>query len=105
MAGMIPFQYAGFWDVPRYILLRYCEQTLLLESPFDDDLDEYPSAYSVYQVHCMASGVDLSRDWALLDRAQLRFVGEIPISAVEFDPTKRQALDSACLKDLLIQKC
>lgn len=100
MAEMIPFQYGGFWDVPRYILLRLREQTLLLESPFDEDLDEYPDAYSVYQVPDAISELDLSRDWALLDRTQLRFIGEIPISAVEFDPTKRKTLDPTCLEGL-----
>jgi hypothetical protein len=100
MAEMIPFRYAGFWDVSRYILLRHREQTLLLESPFDDDLDEYPDAYSVYHVPGAISELVLGGNWALLDRAQLRFVGEVPINAVAFDSTKRRTLDPACLDGL-----
>src|SRR5215469_9430106 len=45
LAEIIPFRYAGFWDVPRYILLRYRDRTLLLQSPFDDSTDEYPNFY------------------------------------------------------------
>ena len=47
---MIPFRYGGFWDVPRYILLRYRGKPLLLESPFDENLDEYPDDFAVYEL-------------------------------------------------------
>jgi hypothetical protein len=48
MAEMIPFRYDGFWDVPRFILLRYGGKVLSLQSHFDDDLGDYPDACSVY---------------------------------------------------------
>jgi hypothetical protein len=47
---MTPFKYAGFWDFPRCIKLRYRDQYFLLDGPFDEDLDEYPDIYSVYLV-------------------------------------------------------
>ncbi len=100
LAEIIPFRYGGFWDVPRYILLRYRERTLLLQSPFDDSMDEYPNVYSVYQVPDAISQSVLGGDWTLLEGAELRFVGEVPISTVAFDPTKRQTLDSSCLEHL-----
>lgn len=100
LTEIIPFRYGGFWDVPRSILLRYREKTLLLRSPFDESVDEYPSVYSVYQVPDVISQSVLGGDWALLDGADLRFVGEIPISTVAFDPTKRRRLDSSCLEGL-----
>jgi hypothetical protein len=100
LAEIIPFRYAGFWDVPRYILLSYRERTLLLQSPFDDSTDEYPNVYSVYQVPDALSQSVLGGDWTHLDKAELRFVGEIPISAVGFDPTKRRTLDSSCFDGL-----
>jgi hypothetical protein len=100
LTEIIPFRYSGFWDVPRYILLPYREKTLLLQSPFDDSMDEYADVYSVYQVPDAISESALGGDWALLDRAELRFIGEIPIDTVAFDPTKRRTLDSSCLDDL-----
>ena len=100
LAEIVSFRYAGFWDVPRYILLRYHERTLLLQSPFDDNIDEYPNVYSVYQVPDALSQSALGGDWTILDNAELRFVGEIPISTVAFDPTKRRTLDSSCLTGL-----
>ena len=50
MAEMTPFTYGGFYDVPRCISLRYRGRRFLLQSAFDDDLDEYPTDYSVYLV-------------------------------------------------------
>jgi hypothetical protein len=100
LAEIVSFRYAGFWDVPRYILLRYHERTLLLQSPFDANIEEYPKVYSVYQVPDALSQSALGGDWTILDNAELRFVGEIPISTVAFDPTKRRTLDSSCLTDL-----
>jgi hypothetical protein len=39
-------------------------------------------------------------DWTPLNDASLQLVGEISISTVIFDPTKRQTLDAACLDGL-----
>ncbi|MGA2877084.1 MAG: hypothetical protein ABSE82_16325 [Nitrososphaerales archaeon] len=100
LAEIVPFRYGGFWDVPRPILLRYREMTLLLQSPFDDRMDEYSNVYSVYEVPDAISKSVLGGDWAPLEGAELRFVGEIPISTVAFDPTKRRTLDSSCLEHL-----
>lgn len=100
LTEIIPFRYGGFWDVPRSILLRYRGMTLLLRSLFDERIDEYPDVYSVYQVPDSISQSVLGGDWALLEGAELRFLGEIPISTVAFDPTKRRTLDSCCLECL-----
>ena len=100
LAEVIPFRYGGFWDVPRSILLQYRDQTLLLRSPFDETLDEYSDVYSVYQVPETISQSVLSGNWATLEGLELRLIGEIPISTVAFDPTKRRTLESSCLEGL-----
>jgi hypothetical protein len=46
--NMVPFRYVEFCDVPKAIVLRYKAKLLLLDSPFDNQLDEYPDSYSVY---------------------------------------------------------
>jgi len=100
LAEIIPFRYGGFWDVPRYMLLRYRQKALLLQSPFDDRMDEYPNVYFVYQMPDAIAESVLGGDWALLEGAELHLIGEIPISTVTFDPTKRRTLDSSCLDGL-----
>ena len=101
MADMTPFEYSGFWDVPRYLSFTYRETKFLLQSPFDETLDEYPSAYSVY----IASGSDngpgsLYSLESLLD-TPLALIGQIQIGKVLFDPSKRRELDASCLDGLL----
>jgi hypothetical protein len=47
---MVRFRYVDFYDVPRAIVLSYKGKLLLLDSPFDDKLDDYPDSYSVYEL-------------------------------------------------------
>jgi len=46
MAEMTPFTYGGFYDVPRCPTLHYHGSRSLLQSAFDEDLDEYLAEYS-----------------------------------------------------------
>jgi len=101
MADMIPFRYGAFWDVPRSILVQYGGKVLYLQSPFNDDLDEYPDAYSVYVVPDAIGELVMIGDWTLLHQSPLSFVGQIQISAVTFDSTYRRSLDPSCLENLL----
>jgi hypothetical protein len=97
MAEMTSFQYGGFYDVPRCIALRYRERLLLLQSYFDEDLDEYPSNYKVY---VLPESVE---NPLRADSRLFPCIGEIQISAVVFDSTKREELDAHCLDGLLAE--
>ena len=44
---MIPFKYFEFWDVPRVIMISYHDQDFLLESYFDEAIDDYPDDYAI----------------------------------------------------------
>jgi hypothetical protein len=101
MAQMTPFKYSGFYDVPRYMVLHYRGRFLLLQSAFDDELDEYASNYSVYVLpESVADSVREGR-WDFFNNAPMVEIGHIPISAVVFDQTSRRELDAACLDDLI----
>jgi hypothetical protein len=98
---MIPFKYGGFWDVPRYIVLRYREQWLLLQNAFDDDLDEYPDCYSVYPLLEPVGNSVWNGSWDSLNLTPLACIGQIRIEDVIFDPSKRKELDASCLNALV----
>lgn len=100
MSEMIPFRYGGFWDVPRFILLRYRGKALLLESPFDESLDEYPDDYAVYELPDGTEWSELPEGSWIRDETPRSLIGRIPIDKVAFDPTKRRALDPGCLDTL-----
>jgi hypothetical protein len=101
MAQMIPFKYAGFWDIPRYILLRYRGEFLYLASEFDDDLDDYSNHYTVYVLPGYVEVSAVEGQWNAILQSTMRKVGRIPVVAVVFDATKRKELDASCLDNLL----
>ena len=102
-AVMVPFRYGGFWDVPRSIVLRYRRKLLLLDSPFDDSLDEYPDIYTVYELSDAVVPSLAVGPWSFLGDTGLRILGTVEIKNVKFDPTKRARLDAMVLNPLLIE--
>ena len=100
ISKMIPFRYIEFYDVPRGIVLRYRGKLLLLQSAFNEDLDDYPDTYSVYE---LPESVELAGcgSWHFLENKELDRIGEIPVKALRFDSTKRKTLEPSVLDDLL----
>ena len=98
---MVPFRYVEFYDVPRLIALRYKGKLLLLQSAFSETLDEYPNAYSVYELPESSEPLLAAGSWRSLEHMTLTSMGEIPVSAVKFDSTKRKTLDPSILDPLL----
>jgi hypothetical protein len=92
----VPFKYAGFWDVPRHIVFAWKGHRVLLESWFDDDLDEYEQQYSVY-----LRPEDFEVDKHPWHESKRRFVGKVDVQSIIFDETKRSWLDPTPLTDLL----
>jgi hypothetical protein len=104
MAEMTPFQYGGFWDVPRYLTLRYRGRRFLLQCPFDEDFDKYPMDYSVYVVPESNDDTELVGILELLSNAPMACIGQIPIDRVRFDASKRQELDASVVDDLIAEQ-
>ena len=98
---MVPFRYVEFYDVPRVVALRYRGKLLLLQSAFSDRLDEYPNVYSVYELPESAEPLLAAGSWGFLEHSALSSIGEIPVSAVKFDSTKRKTMDPSILDPVL----
>jgi hypothetical protein len=99
MTNWAPIRYMGFWDVPRIFLVRHQGYQFLFDCPFDDELDDYAEAYQVYLMPEIPDE-ELPRDWTTLRGRAIRRLGEIPVSKVQFDPTKRRQIDTAVLDAL-----
>lgn len=97
---MIPFTYGGFWDVPRYIFCQIDGKHLLLQSEFDDDLDEYSADYQVFKLPSPFQAGSLF-SWRSFPLSEAKLIGTIPVTSMEFDETKRAELNSAPLLELL----
>jgi hypothetical protein len=101
MAKMTPFEYGGYWDVPRYIILSYRNRFLLLRSEFDEELDEYEANYTVFVLPESVGDSVREGNWEFYNKAPMNEIGKIPVSAVVFDQTKRAELDASCLDELI----
>jgi hypothetical protein len=97
---MIPFAYIEFYDVPRVIILSFRNKWLLLQSAFDEDLDDYAPEYSVFQLPSSFEPPSPGENWDFLQQ-ELEFLGEIPLKDVEFDPTNRRTLKAPALDALV----
>jgi hypothetical protein len=72
-----------------------------LRSAFDDSLDDYPSSYSVYVLPGSVEDLMRGASWLFLDDTPKTCIGEVHISTVAFDPSRRKELDPFCLDGLL----
>jgi len=101
MAAMTPFRYIDFYDVPRTIALRHHEKLLLVQSAFDEDLDEFPPVYSVYVMPESVSDSLEKGSWKFLADTPMECIGHISVDQVVFDPTKREQIDVSFLDRLI----
>jgi hypothetical protein len=102
MAQMTPFRYVEFYDVPRSIAVHYRGRLLLLQSAFDEQLDDYPGTYSVYALPESSEDSLNEGSWGFLERTPMICIGQIQVNSVEFDPSKRKELDPSCLDGLAL---
>lgn len=99
MAEMTPFRYVEFYDVPRLILVNYRDRHFLLSSWFEEKTDDYRDQYAVYAL----SEPDLiafrEMGWKFVENHALTHLGDLPVSAVRFDSTRRRKLDASILRE------
>jgi hypothetical protein len=104
MAKMISFQYVEFYDVPRCIALPYRERIFLLQSAFDESLDDYPSSYSIYVLPDSVKDSLRRGSWEFLRNTPMTCIGQIRIDKVVFDPSKRKELDASILDSFVVDQ-
>lgn len=98
MPTWVGFEYREFFDVPRSIVLPHADGLVLLESSFSDEESDYSEDYQLY---LLPRDVDLSGSWSDLAAGAIRRLGAIPVSHVQFDPTRRRKLNLASLRPFL----
>jgi len=101
MAEMMPFEYAEFYDVPRCILMRYREIRFLIESSFNEQLDNYEENYSVYLVPETAPDSLRENAGNFFNSTTMPCVGHIRVEDVLFDSSKRKLLDASFLDSFI----
>jgi hypothetical protein len=100
MANWVPIKYQGFYDVPLVFLAKYQNQILLFDCPFLEDVDEFAESYKVYLMPELDEH-ELPKDWTTLAKLARRYVGEVAVKEVQFDDTRRQAIDAGIFEHLV----
>lgn len=95
-------RYRDFYDVPRIFVVSHEGRQFLFDCAFDDELDDYPDSYRVYLLPPVAD-VDLEGSWERLPQLAKEFLGVIGVSQVQFDPTKREAVNLAVIEKILAE--
>lgn len=89
----LPIRCRDFYDIPRAVVVEREGELLLLDCIFDSELDGYEENYTVYKLP-----PDLREDIDRISWTDLghrgRRVGSVSTDAVEFDPTKRRAINA-----------
>jgi hypothetical protein len=101
--GWVPIHYREVWDVPRIFVVRYGNRFLLFDCPFDEAIEDYPDSYHVYLMPPLTEQ-DLTGSWGHLAERAIEHLADVPISHVQFDPTKRQSVDAALLDELIARR-
>jgi hypothetical protein len=101
MGKMTPFQYVEFYDVPRCITLRYRERLFLLQSAFDEGLDDYPTSYLVYVLPESVEAQLKKGSWEFLSKTPTTCIGHVEVDDMVFDSSKRKELDASFLDSLI----
>ncbi len=99
MDDMTPITYRDFWDVPRIFVARRRGAVFLFDCAFDEQTEDYPNFYRVYLLPDLRDE-NLTGSWDKLHLKAHRSLGEVPVSAVHFDATRRRAVDSSLLDAL-----
>lgn len=90
----VNIRYRDFYDFPRIFIVSYEGRQYLFDCPFDDKLDDYPNHYRVYQLPTLPE-TELAGSWEHLPERATEFLGTVPLTAVQFDATKRASINTA----------
>jgi hypothetical protein len=103
MSIMTPIKYMGFYDVPLIFIMRHGGETYLFDCPFDEEREDDADSYNVYLLPPLRDE-ELPKDWTMLHTRATFFLGKVPVSNVQFDPTQRHSVDASILDGLTARK-
>jgi hypothetical protein len=96
-----PIWYGAYWDLPRYIYTTDGQRAFVLECPFDDELDDYPDRYTVYEAPVLPIPASRREHWSGPPRESLQRLGTVALNHSHLDPTRRAQLDWRALAQWL----
>ena len=93
-------QYRDFWDVPRIFLASFGHSLFLFDCKFSKESEDFNTEYEVFLMPELSEN-DLVGSWEGLANKALKFLGAIPVDAINFDETRRGSIKSEVISTLL----
>jgi len=94
-------EYRDFYDVPRAFIVAPRKGLIwFFDCRFDEGIDDYATSYQVYLIE----GQDLRQlppDWRQLYSKSKAKLGDVPLSSIEFDITRRKEISLQNLAQLI----
>jgi hypothetical protein len=100
--GWLSMRYRDFYDVPRLVVVEYGGRLYLLDSPFDEESDDYAEHYTIYRLPEDAVAMLEEPSWERLPSIGEE-MGRVRVTDVEFDQTKRGRLNPSLFRRLGIE--
>ena len=91
--------YREFYDVPRMFVVSYRGKQYLFDGTFDESADEYPDTYQVYVLPKLGRD-ELNGSWVGLSDNAEEHLGEVLVSSVVFDESRRRAIDPQVIEEV-----
>jgi hypothetical protein len=103
MSDTTPIKYMGFYDVPLIFITRYRGETYLFDCPFDEEREDDSDSYKIYLMPAI-NDQELPKDWTTLHTRAVHYLGDVLVSRVRFDPTRRKGVDASILDALIAHR-
>lgn len=91
--------YRDFWDVPRLFIVLHLGRHYLFDCPFNSSVEDFEQTYHVYTFPDLPEG-ELGGSWEGLAEKAEDYLGEVPVTGVQFDPSKRRIIDTSIIDEL-----
>jgi hypothetical protein len=101
MTDRIPIEYGEYCDFPRQVTIQSGDRWFLLRSYFDDEQDEYSDVYEVYLLPFRSQEDFETHPDFWMPRTTAVPLGQIAVTEVGFDQTRRRSIDARAIETLL----
>jgi hypothetical protein len=102
MGSQVKIVYNGFWDRPLAFVVRHRGIQLYFRREFDERADGYQDAYKIFVLPNLSDN-EINASWGTLYQKATRYLGQMPVKEVVFDPSSRESVSIDTL-DLVISK-
>jgi len=93
-------RYRDFYDVPRIFVFESAGKTYLAECRYSEGVDDYERAYTLFEMPPL-SQLALDASWENLSAQAIRKLGEIAVTKVVFDKSKRRQVNTDVFTGML----